>query len=156
MGENSLSLENAVADLAGKFLLGGVIKLADAHTVHVAVLVSARQILYSYAPIPEFQRRFAIENPRAIHYEDESVESDAEDYGGSLNLEEGENESGRGQKRPRASANASKKPKSRNRTGIRGGRVPKGQDWWSQVEDFFVEKRRQWGDNLEASADWKR
>ena len=50
-GENSLPLDKAVADLAGKFLLGGVINLNDAHRVHVAILVDMYiQILYRHSP----------------------------------------------------------------------------------------------------------
>ena len=51
-GENSLSLDEAVNDLAGRFLLGGVMKLTDAHRVHIAVLVRhPPRISYDYITV---------------------------------------------------------------------------------------------------------
>ena len=36
-----------------------------------------------------------------------------------------------------------------------GGRAPKGEDWWSQVDKWFLEKRKEWGENM-SSPHWKR
>ena len=66
--------------------------------------------------------------------------------------------SNRGQKRARSTSTvpSGRRGKIKARASTRrGGRVPKGQDWWSQVEVFFSEKRTQWGDSFDAPA-WKR
>ena len=97
------------------------------------------------------QRRFAREHPKAIHYDDDSIESEGEVSDEEPHAEEDESGSVRGRKRPRSTTNLKKKSKS---GASRGGRVAKGQDWWLQVETFFKEKRSQWGDNVE-SLNWK-
>ena len=36
-----------------------------------------------------------------------------------------------------------------------GGRAPKEEDWWSQVDKWFLGKRKEWGENM-SSPQWKR
>ncbi|KAJ7688024.1 hypothetical protein B0H17DRAFT_1201703 [Mycena rosella] len=81
-------------------------------------------------------RRFAIENPSIIGVEDVVEDEDSNDDPGS------------------SPAPASKKRKL-NTAAHAGGRIPKGKDFWSQVDAFFATKIHEFGSKNLQSPGWK-
>ncbi|KAK6991454.1 hypothetical protein R3P38DRAFT_2803758 [Favolaschia claudopus] len=83
------------------------------------------------------RRRFARENPAAIGVEE--VEAEEEDA-----LDE---------------TSSSPAPPSKKRkvspAGSGGGRIPKGKDFWSLVDAFFVKKINEFGSKNLQSTGWK-
>ncbi|KAJ7829262.1 hypothetical protein B0H13DRAFT_2679917 [Mycena leptocephala] len=79
--------------------------------------------------------RFARENPSVTGVEEVEEDESAEDFGSSP-------------------APAQKKRKI-TVTGHGGGRIPKGKDFWSQADTFFVRKINEFGGKNLQSAGWK-
>ena len=88
-----------------------------------------------------FQRRFARENQSVLNHEE--LEDDDDDDGLNTNTQTGASKHQR-------NGNAAKITKRGH-----GGRVAKGQDWWSLVHSWFLSKKAEWGENM-SSPLWKR
>ena len=84
------------------------------------------------------QRRFARENTNLLSCEEpeDKDDEDASNFGGD------------------DAASLGKRKKLNTGKKSHGGRVPKGEDWWSQVNKWFQQKRQEWGDLL-SSSQWK-
>ena len=97
-----------------------------------------------------FKRRFAKENPLLLNCE----EVDDEDNVLSHTADKENNEQSVFGNRRQRRGDTGAKSGANSRKG-HGGRVPKGQDWWSQVEQWFKERRLEWTDNM-GSPQWKK
>lgn len=120
---------------ATKFKRGGPgLGLDIGFTIHVALLVCFLLYRLIYL-LNQCQRRFARENPSTIGVEEVEDDDTTEDIGSSP-------------------APPTKKRKIAA-TSHGGGRIPKGKDFWSQVDKFFTQKIVEFGSKNLQGAGWK-
>ena len=84
----------------------------------------------------------------------EAEDSDVEDISDNENgiADAGTSRAKEGGNRRRRANTVELGKQSKGRKSV--GRVPKGQDWWSQIDSFFVEKTKMWGDEMDHPS-WK-
>lgn len=120
-----------------KFKRGGPgISLDVGYSVHNAILVRVLVSCHSVSYF-KFKRRFARENPTVIGVEE--VEGEDDD-----SFEDSRS----------SPAPPTKKRKLSTQTQG-GGRIPKGKDFWSQVDTFFTKKITEFGTKNLQNAGWK-